>query len=209
MGFPTRLLLDGEKVVLDLRPHWWFYVGPAAAGVPVLLFVAGWFSMDDGDAKDILKWVCLLVFIAWLAWFGSRLVQWATTHFVVTTERLIFRNGLIAKHGRDVPLDRVNDISSHQSILERVLRSGDLLIESAGEQGQQRFSNIRRPEFVKKEIYKQVEAHEERERYGGPSQRQGGGSVPDQIAALADLLERGHISEAEFAAKKAELLGRM
>ncbi|HVE26218.1 MAG TPA: PH domain-containing protein [Sporichthya sp.] len=209
MGFPTRLLLDGEKVVLDLRPHWWFYVGPAAAGVPVLLFVAGWFSMDDGDAKDILKWVCLAVFLAWLVWFGSRLVQWATTHFVVTTERLIFRNGLVAKHGRDVPLDRVNDISSHQSILERILRSGDLLIESAGEQGQQRFSNIRRPEYVKKEIYKQVEEHDERERFGGPAQRQSGGSIPDQIAALADLFERGHISEAEFAAKKADLLNRM
>ena len=208
MGFPTRLLLDGEKVVLDLRPHWWFYVGPAAAGVPVLLFVAGWFSMDDGDTKDILKWVCLAVFVAWAVWFGSRLVQWATTHFVVTTERLIFRNGLIAKHGRDIPLDRVNDISSHQSILERILRSGDLLIESAGEQGQQRFSNIRRPEYVKKEIYKQVEAHEERERFGGPSRGQGG-SVTDQISALADLLERGHITEAEFAAKKADLLNRM
>ena len=209
MAFPTRLLLDGEKVVLDLRPHWWFYVGPLAAGVPVLLFVVGWFSMDDGDSKDILAWVCLAVFVAWALWFGSRLIQWATTHFVVTTERLIFRNGLIAKHGRDIPLDRINDISSHQSILERILRSGDLLIESAGEQGQQRFSNIRRPEPVKKEIYKQAEAHEERERFGGSVQRQGGGSVPDQIAALADLLEKGHISEAEFAAKKADLLNRM
>jgi uncharacterized membrane protein YdbT with pleckstrin-like domain len=209
MGFPTRLLLDGEKIVLDLRPHWWFYVGPLAAGVPVLLFVGGLFSMDDGDAKDILTWVCLVVFVAWALWLGMRLIQWATTHFVVTTERLIFRRGLIAKHGRDIPLDRINDISSHQSILERILRSGDLLIESAGEQGQQRFSNIRRPEYVKKEIYKQVEAHEERERFGGPTQRQGGGSVTDQISALADLLERGHITEAEFAAKKADLLNRM
>jgi len=209
MGFPTRLLLDGEKIVLDLRPHWWFYVGPAAAGIPVLAIVGGVAAMDDGDAKDILKWVAAAIFVAWIIWFGYRLVHWASTHFVVTTERLIFRNGLIAKHGRDIPLDRINDISSHQSILERILRSGDLLIESAGEQGQQRFSNIRRPEHVKKEIYKQVEAHEERERFGGPAHQQPGGSIPDQIAALADLLERGHISEAEFAAKKAELLGRM
>lgn len=208
MAFPTRLLLDDEKVVLDLRPHWWFYAGPLATGIPVLLFVGGIFTMDSGSTKDAFNWICGAVFVIWLLWLGFRLVRWSTTHFVVTTERLIFRNGLIAKHGRDVPLDRINDISSHQSVLERILRGGDLLIESAGEQGQQRFSDIRRPEQVKKEIYKQVEAHEERERFG-PTSRSTGGSIPDQIAQLADLYEKGHISAAEFSAKKADLLNRM
>lgn len=204
MGFPTRLLLDGETIVLDLRPHWWYYVGPAAAGVPVLAVVGFLGTRDD----DVWKYLALAVFAVWLIWLGSRLATWATTHFVITTERLIFRSGLIAKHGRDVPLDRINDIASNQSVLERILHSGDLLIESAGERGQQTFSNIRRPDAVQQEIHRQAEAHEERERFGGAPPKSAE-SVPEQIAALAELRDSGVLSEDEFQAKKADLLSRM
>lgn len=207
MGFPNRLLLDDEKIVLDLRPHWWFYVGPMAAGVPVLAFV-GYAATVDGKTGDALKYVALAVFAVWLLWLVVRLVQWSTTHFVVTTERLIWRAGLIAKNSRDVPLDRINDIASTQSILERVLRSGCLLIESAGERGQQNFTDIPRVDRVQKEIHTQVEAHELGARFEGYPGT-GIQPIPDQIAALAALRESGVLTEAEFAAKKADLLSRM
>lgn len=204
MGFPTRLLLEDEKIVLDLRQHWWYFAGPAAAGVPVLA-VVGFLGTRDQDA---LKYLGLALFAVWALWLGARLASWATTHFVITTERLIFRSGLLSKHGRDVPLDRINDIASNQSLLERLLRSGDLLIESAGERGQQTFSNIRRPDAVQQEIHRQVEAHEERERFGGAAPK-AAQSVPEQIAALAALRDSGVLSEQEFQAKKADLLSRM
>ena len=202
MGLPTRLLLDGEKVVLDLRPHWWFYVGPAAAGVPVLAAVVFLGTRD----QDALKYLALALFAVWALWLGVRLIKWATTQFVLTDERLIFRSGLVAKSGRVVPLERVNDITSHQSVLERILHSGDLLIESAGERGQQTFSNIPRPDHVQREIHHQIELNEERERGGGGAAAP---SVPAQIAELAALRDSGVLTEAEFQAKKADLLGRM
>jgi membrane protein YdbS with pleckstrin-like domain len=211
MPFPTRLLLEGESVHVDLRPHWWFYIGPAAAGVPVLALGYGVLQID-GDAGQLAAWAYLALVVAWLTWLGARLARWATTHFVVTSDRIVFRTGVLAKHGRDIPLERVNDITSNQTFFERIIGAGDLLIESAGERGQQTFSDIPHPDGVQQEIYRQMEGNAARAMSAGvrPSpSAPATQSVPEQIAALADLRDRGALSEAEFEAKKAELLRRL
>ncbi|MGH9040897.1 MAG: PH domain-containing protein [Acidimicrobiia bacterium] len=207
MPFPTRLLLEGETVHIDLRPHWWFFVGPAAAGLPVVALGVGANKLD-GDAGQLAAFAYLAVFLVWLVWLGGRLARWYTTHFVVTSDRIVFRTGVLAKHGRDIPLERVNDITSNQTFFERMIGAGDLLIESAGERGQQTFSNIGHPDHVQQEIYRQMESNAARALSAG-ARPAATASVPDQISALADLRDRGAISEAEFEAKKAELLKRM
>src|SRR4029450_11409286 len=92
----------------------------------------------------------------------GRVARWATTHFVLTTERLIFRSGLVAKFGREIPLERINDVTFSQSLFERLIGAGDLLVESAGEHGQPTFSNTPAPEAVQLEIYRQMEANDRR-----------------------------------------------
>ncbi|HEV7534183.1 MAG TPA: PH domain-containing protein, partial [Acidimicrobiia bacterium] len=144
--------------------------------------------------------------VGWAAWLASRLVSWQTTHFVVTSDRLVFRSGILAKHTRDIPLEKVNDLASSQSLFERMIGAGDLLIESAGERGQEVFSDIPHPDAVQQEIYRQMEANAPRQTGGGPPR---GPSVTDQIAALADLRDRGAISPDEYEAKKAQLLDRL
>ena len=204
MGYPKRLLLDGENIVLDLRPHWWFLAKHLAVGVVVIAFAV--FSLTlDGDTGQIVGWLAVGLLVLWALWFLARLLQWLSTHFVLTTERLIYRKGLVAKHGRDVPLNRVNNIDMSQTVFERVLRAGDILIESAGESGQQKFTDIKSPEKVQREINRAVEANTQRDRGGV----QAPPSVPSQIAELAALRDSGVLSEAEFQAKKADLLGRM
>ncbi len=213
MPFPTRLLLEGESVHVDLRPHWWFFIGPAVAGIPVVAIGFGVLQLDrDSDAFPLAVWAYVALVAAWLVWLGQRLARWSTTHFVVTSDRIVFRTGVLAKHGRDIPLERVNDITSNQTFFERIIGAGDLLIESAGERGQQTFSDIPHPDHVQQEIYRQMEGNAARAMSAGA--RPGPSapatpSVPEQIAALADLRDRGAISEAEFEAKKAELLKRM
>ena len=205
MPFPKRLILDGETVVLDLRPHWWFFAGPLFAGIPVLavLVVA---LKQNGDVQTVALWATAAVALGWAVWLGSRLISWQTTHFVVTSDRLVFRSGILAKHTRDIPLEKVNDLASSQSFFERIIGAGDLLIESAGERGQEIFSDIPHPDAVQQEIYRQMEVNQTRMMGGGAPRQQ---SVTDQIAALADLLDRGAISPAEFEAKKAQLLDRL
>jgi uncharacterized membrane protein YdbT with pleckstrin-like domain len=205
MPFPKRLLLDGEIVALDLRPHWWFFAGPLFAGIPVLA-LAITASQQNGDVATALWYLTLAVALAWAVWLGSRLIRWQTTHFVVTNERLVFRSGILAKQSRDIPLEKVNDLASNQTFFERMLGAGDLIIESAGERGLQKFTDIPHPDAVQQEIYRQMESNQER-MMGGGQPRQA--SVTDQIAALADLLDRGAISPAEYEAKKAQLLDRL
>ena len=144
--------------------------------------------------------------LAWAVWLGARLISWQTTHFVVTSDRLVFRSGILAKHTRDIPLEKVNDLASSQTFFERIIGAGDLLIESAGERGQEIFSDIPHPDAVQQEIYRQMETNQSRMVGGGPPRPQ---SVTDQIAALADLRDRGAISPEEYEVKKAQLLDRL
>jgi uncharacterized membrane protein YdbT with pleckstrin-like domain len=132
----------------------------------------------------------------------------------VTTDRLIYRHGVLAKHGIEIPLERVNTVFFRQSIFERMVGSGDLVIESAGEMGRQAFSNVRNPSAVQNVVYRQMEENENRkfDRVGASVRRADDGgepSIPAQIRELDELRKQGVLSEEEFAAKKKQLLDRM
>ena len=89
----------------------------------------------------------------------NRLQQRAVEHglFVV-----LQRAGILARHGRDVPLNRINDVSFSETILERILRSGTLVVESAGERGQISLTDVPSVERVQRELYRMVEEHQGR-----------------------------------------------
>ena len=208
MPFNRKLLNEGEDIALDLHPHWWFFAQPAAALAAAVLLGVGVLVRWDDPPDFVMGFFGLVILVA-LGWFGLHYARWATTHFVVTSDRLIYRHGVLAKKGIEIPLERVNTVFFSQSIFERIVGSGDLVIESAGEKGQEAFSNVRKPSAVQNEIYVQMEANENRkfDRMGDRGHR--GDSIPAQIAQLDDLRARGVLSESEFQAKKAELLRRM
>ena len=145
--------------------------------------------------------------------FAGRFVSWVTTRFILTTDRLINRSGFIKRQGIEIPLERVNTVFFSQTILERIIGSGDLVIESAGEQGQQMFSDIRKPLVVQNQIHLEMEANADRRRSGPQVTQVAAGSdeadVFDQIERLDDLRKRGLVSDVEFETKKEELLGRL
>ena len=94
-------------------------------------------------------------------WLVARYVKWLTTNFVITSDRVIFRHGLFAKSGIEIPLERVNSVHFSQGIIERILGAGDLMIESGAEEGQQRFTDIRNPDRVQNLIHSQMEVNED------------------------------------------------
>jgi RNA polymerase sigma-70 factor (sigma-E family) len=164
LAFPERLLSEDEELIYDLRPHWLTLVVPVLLTVAVVVAVgAAWVVMPAGDLQQPARMAVGVIGLAvLLATVVGRVLRWATTHFVLTTERLIFRSGVVAKFGREIPLERINDVTFSQSLFERMIGAGDLLLESAGEHGQSRFSNIRDPEAVQLEIYRQMEANDRR-----------------------------------------------
>jgi uncharacterized membrane protein YdbT with pleckstrin-like domain len=206
--FNRKLLNEGEDIALDLHPHWWFFAQPAAALAAAVLLGVGVLVRWDDPPDVVMVFFGLLILVA-LGWFGLYYARWVTTHFVITSDRLIYRHGVLAKKGIEIPLERVNTVFFSQSIFERIVGSGDLVIESAGEKGQEAFSNVRKPSAVQNEIYVQMEANENRKFDRVGDRGHGGDSIPSQIAQLDDLRARGVLSESEFQAKKAELLRRM
>ena len=202
MAFPRKLLNDTEEVVLDLNPHWWFMATPTVA--LALALVAGLLSLVFG-LHDIIQVLAGVAILAALGYWGARAMDWRTTNFVVTSDRLIYRHGVFTKKGIEIPLERVNNVMFSQTLFERALGAGDLVIESAGESGRQAFSDVRKPTAVQNEIYRQIEANENRkfDRIGNPG---GGVSKADELAKLDDLRARGVLSEDEFAAEKRRLL---
>jgi uncharacterized membrane protein YdbT with pleckstrin-like domain len=210
--FPRKLLNDNEEVALDLHPHWWFFAPPLFALLCAVVLGA---LLAFGTDVSWLQVPVGVLILACLLWFAVRYARWVTTNFVVTSDRLIYRHGVLAKHGIEIPLERVNTVFFRQSIFERMVGSGDLVIESAGEMGRQAFSNVRNPSAVQNEVYRQMEDNENRkfDRVAASLSSAGGdereASIPAQIRELDELRKQGVLSEEEFAAKKKQLLDRM
>ncbi len=213
MPYPRELINPHEELILELHPHWWYFAKSVA--LVVLSTVIGLWVVSR-DWWGFTKIAAAVFILASIVYLLERYLRWVSTYFVLTTDRVIWRTGVVAKHGIEIPLERINTVFFHQRIFERLLGLGDLEIESASKDGAQRFEDIRKPSAVQNEIYRQMEDNENRKfdrvSQGLLSTQVAGGaghSVPDQIEQLSRLRDQGIISEEEFQAKKAELLDRM
>ena len=165
MPFPRRLLNEHEVVVLDLRPHWWVLGGSGMLLVLCLALAVAVSIVVPGIAHDPVLIVSLVLVLLALVRFVRRYARWATTNMVLTNERLILRAGVLTKSGREIPLERINDLTYRQRFFERLIGAGDLLVESAGERGQEILRMVPRPMRVQKAIYKQMQAADYRTRF--------------------------------------------
>jgi uncharacterized membrane protein YdbT with pleckstrin-like domain len=212
--YPRHLLNDGEQMVLDLKPHWRYFTKHIVTGIPLLILFVLILSGLHGGVRNVSMWAWVVLAVVWAAWLAIKYFQWTYTHFVVTSDRVIFRTGAIAKKGTEIPLDRISNINFHQNVIERMIGAGDLEIESAGRDGQTKFDDVRHPDAVQQEIYRQAELHaRKRASWTGAAAAAPAppptASVPEQLEQLASLRDRGIITAAEFETKKAQLLERM
>jgi uncharacterized membrane protein YdbT with pleckstrin-like domain len=209
MPFDPRNLHSTEEIVLDMHPHWIMMVKAVLALVVSTAFgIFLLISSEDfkGFLGTALKVLATLAIVASVVYFVQRWARWYSTNFVVTTDRCIYREGIIAKRGIEIPLDRVNTVFFQQGPIERLVRAGDLRIESAGELGIQHFEDVRDPVRVQNILYVEMEDNENRkfDRVRAP----GAVSVADEIGKLASLRDQGHLTPAEFESQKAALLAR-
>jgi uncharacterized membrane protein YdbT with pleckstrin-like domain len=199
--YPRKLLNDTETLVLDLHPHWWYFVEAAVALIASIAFAIVTLAVDW---PSWTRWFALALIVISALWLLVRYVRWLTTNFVVTSDRVIFRHGVFAKAGIEIPLERINSVHFNQGIIERILGAGDLLIESGAEQGQQRFTDVRNPDRVTMTIHRQMDENEN-VMYGGLRGQQVDAAT--QLEKLEGMMQRGTLSREEFEAQKRKLLG--
>lgn len=203
MGYPKKLLNDYETLALDLHPHWWYFAESVFA--LVVTVTLGILAMAM-DAPAALKWIVLAAIIASAAWLLVTYLRWVTTFFVITSDRVIFRHGIIAKSGIEIPLERVNSVHFDQGIFERIVGAGDLLIESGAIEGQQRFTDVRNPDRVQNLIHSQMEQNERRTFGTDRPQTSGSLDLVTQLEKLEALRDRGSITDEDFEIQKRRLL---
>lgn len=228
MAYPRELLNEGEELSLDLRPHWWYFAknflfgGVLLIALVVIAFIPnGSSTAASGSVDNLLylvsKYAMIIWFVVVLFWIGFLVLaylKWIFTLFVVTSDRIIYRHGIIAKNGIEIPLERLNNINFEQTIFERIIGAGTLIIESAGETGRSTFRDVRHPDAVCQEINRCREMNDRKtaryategfDHLGSPAQM----SIPEQIEKLAQLRDQNVITEAEFLEKKQRLLDQM
>ncbi|MDT4913826.1 MAG: hypothetical protein QOC66_2954 [Pseudonocardiales bacterium] len=180
MAYPEKILANDEKVVEHLHPHWitlvpatlWFIVLCAAGGFGV---AEVYNNMDSGTGRTIVVALIIVVGFALLCWLTfAPWIRWRTTHYVFTTHRVLIRSGVFTHTGRDISLQRINDVGFSQSLWDRMVSSGTLTIESAGEHGQQELTNVPKSDEMQQKLNRLIE--EDSDRRG----RQAYGNAPQQ-----------------------------
>lgn len=161
MAYPRENLAPGERVVLHRHPHWKCLLGPFLLFV-LFTAVAGVLTgMVTGATLNATTTLVLLIIIgvAWLLvfiWYFVRpLVTWKSTHFVLTDRRVIFRNGIVTRSGIDIPIRRINTVEFRHGPIDRILRTGTLIIESASDDPLS-FDDIPQVERVHALLYHEV-----------------------------------------------------
>lgn len=234
MPFPERLLGDGEVVVAELHPHWSFLGWPLVSVVAAAALTIG-VAVSFPNAPIAVLYVLFALIAASVLWLAGRGLRRLTISIFVTNARVVRRSGLLARSNLEVRLERINELSYHQSIGGRLLRMGEVLIEVGGETGVVVLDHIPHPDELQSIISAQVSEWHRRaqappaplfgtatplpvsdtppagNRIGAPGAPGAPGvngppTPAERLLQLDELRRRGVVSGAEYETKKAELL---
>ena len=161
MGYPDNVLATDEQVVLHRHPHWKRLIGPVLALLLITAVAAfgaavvsrtGW----DPRARQVVSAVIAGIWLVLAGWLTVRpFLAWLTTHFVITDRRVMYRHGVLNRAGIDIPLARINSVEFSHGLIDRMVRTGTLVIESAS-QDPLEFFDIPRVEQVHSLLYHEV-----------------------------------------------------
>ena len=212
--YQRELLSPGEEIVREFRPHL-IRVLRELLILALTLAVAGfllWLPIFPSE----WQWIgVLVVFLVALFVTIPNIVRWRFSEYVITNERVITREGVIRKSGKEIPLEVINDVSFSQTVFERIFGTGDVVFESAGEFGQNRYTDIPRPEQIQTLIYRLREQRtlqlrglqSENVTGGGEARSMPAPSAAEQLEILSRLHDQGKLTDTEFEAQKRSLLG--
>lgn len=157
MAYPDDLLGDDEHVVIHKHPHWKMLLFP----ILVLLVTAGvgayLAALVSSQDWHLYAWIAIGVIAAVvLIWVVlSPLIRWRTTHFVITTQRVMVREGVLTRTGIDIPLSRINSVQFRHGLIDRIVGAGTLIVESASDEPLE-FDDIPNVERVHSLLYREI-----------------------------------------------------
>ncbi|WP_297084702.1 PH domain-containing protein [uncultured Demequina sp.] len=159
MGYPEDLLAADEELLLHRHEHWKVLIGASLWFIVIVVaatFGLVWSSGLEGLGGTIATGAVVVAAIALLSWLTiTPVIRWATTHFVITDRRILFRTGIITRTGIDIPVRRIASVQFRHGLIDRIFRTGTLIVESASDDPLE-FTNIPEVEKVHQMIYHEL-----------------------------------------------------
>ena len=229
MGYVEDLLASNEQVVYTSRKHW---IAPLFATVTGTLLALGgliamaWSAFVDANwLSNLMLWGGGLAMLVGLVLLIRSFVNWWSEVYLVTNQKVLKVSGILRKSVEGSALEKINDSSISQSLLGRWLDYGTLSVMTAADETNLHYTNMRNPVAFRRAILDQKQIYEQQDAIAIadavkkaqsqalPAQTPAVPATAEDIAAaierLAQMRDAGHITPAEFEAKKAELLGRL
>lgn len=159
MGFPENVLTSGERVELQMRPHWREVFAAVLFGVLLVAVLVYVVVITPDDTKgNWIQWIVVAVgVIIGIFLVIAPILRWLTTHYVVTTHRVLVRRGVLTKTGKDITLSKITDVSFERTLLDRLTGSGTLRLESAGDSPDETFRAIPHSDRVQQTINRLID----------------------------------------------------
>jgi uncharacterized membrane protein YdbT with pleckstrin-like domain len=225
------LLATGERVLLVRQRHWltfleagrWFVLAVVIALLSKALDTAVPNDGVAGPLSTLLNWafwIALGVGLIGLVWY---FLVWRVERYLVTTRRVIEAGGVINKYTHDTSLQAITDMNVGHPWLGRIVGYGEIDLLTAAEAGTSKIRFLPDADGFKKALLDAKQEHE-LEVGGGRAMQEAVAAVQPEPAAsdgmsaeeldnalsrLADMKDRGLITQAEFDQKKSELLDRL
>lgn len=154
-------LLPGENLILKENPHWITILKSLV--VPVVLVVVvlvADFTLLNPDHFYVpkLRTVLTLAVVALaILWVIVVWIRWRSTTYTLTDQRITIEAGVFSRQEKIIPIDRVQDCTTRQSIVGRMIGYGRVEIDAAGAQGAEVLDHLPRPGEFRDQVFVQSE----------------------------------------------------
>ena len=147
---------SGEQLIFEGHPSWRSILGFYIKGLAVAVLagaIAGLATFSDHHVRvDLVVLVVLVVLAAVLV--GGYLKRLFTT-YTITNHRLHIRRGIVARAEQQTQISRVQNVNTHQSILQRMLAIGNVNFDTAaGDDFDFEFAGVASPNEVVEAVHR-------------------------------------------------------
>ena len=120
-------LQAGEEIIYEGHPSWRSILGYYIKGLGGALIVGAIGYALDGIGLAIGLFLLVLALV-----LAAGFIRRFATVYSITTQRLRIKHGIIARHVQQTDIERVQNVNTNQSVLERMLQVGTVDFDTAG-----------------------------------------------------------------------------
>jgi len=140
-------LKQNEKIIFKTQHHWIVLIQPFI----ISLIFYGFIILLYALVKEMSIWIPVLGLSSFL-YFFYKYMERKYDIWVVTNLRIIDEQGLFSITAKESPLEKINNVTYHQSVTGRMFKFGDIEIQTAAEMGATTYYKIARPNELKDAI---------------------------------------------------------